>query len=51
MEPYQLLRLLVGVDFGIKEMKEYSSFPKSPGLETYHQMQFRVTCLIFVLIH
>ena len=33
-------------------MKEYSAFPKAPGLEPYHQMQFNVylVCLEFLTL-
>ena len=40
MGPYQVLPLWVTMYLGVVAMKEYSTFPKAPGLGPHHQMQF-----------
>ena len=37
-----MLSLRVRVELGVTAKKRYSTFPKAPGLEHYHQMQFSV---------
>ena len=36
--PYQVLPLRVRVDLEVMEVKQYSTFPKSPELEPYYEM-------------
>ena len=43
MRRQQVLSLRVRVNIEVMAMKEYSTFPKAPGQETQHQMQFNVT--------
>ena len=38
----QALPIRVLVDQGVISIKEYSTFPKSPGLEPKHKIQFSV---------
>ena len=42
MGPQQVLPIWVKVDLGVMATKRYSTFPKAPGLEPRHQMQFSV---------
>ena len=35
-------------NFGVMPMKEYYTFPKAPGLEFHHQIQFSVLSSILV---
>ena len=46
MRPQQVLPLWVKVDLGVMAMKEYSTFPKIPGLESHHQMALRAAVVI-----
>ena len=48
--PYHVTPLWFRVDLGVIAMKGYSSFPKAPGLEPHHQLQFTLiprTLVIF----
>ena len=43
MGPPQVLLFRVRVDLGVMAMKVHSIYPRSPELETHHQMKFSVT--------
>ena len=42
MRPQQVLLLQVREDQGLMALKRYSTFPKAPGPELHHPMQFSI---------